>query len=198
MGVWVGNKTNQHLDNSITGGSLPTSISSQIWNNLYINELDACDIKKSENVEEVYIDKIEYETSGNIVLADDICPLRYKTKALFKKSMLPKIKSTRFSLPIIEKPKISVNNNEITIQLCLTQYTNAKVYRLVNDNKVEVFDSAKDNECVFVDKLLNKGIVYSYVVVPYCNIDGQIYFGKEIFLEKIKSPVYETDDWWIN
>ena len=64
-------------------------------------------------MEEVYLDKIEYDDNNKLILADDICPLRYKFKALFKKKMLPKIKSTRFSCPTIEKPKILVNNNEI-------------------------------------------------------------------------------------
>ncbi len=196
MGVWLGNKENSLLENVVTGGSVPASISSEIWDKLYLINPNLNEIKRSDNVEEVYLDKIEYDTNNKIVLADDICPLRYKFKALFKKTMLPKTKSTRFSCPIIEKPKISANNNGICIQLCLTQCINAKIFRLDGDKKIEVFDTSKNNTNIFIDKF-NKNIsTYNYIVIPYANVDGKTYYGKEIVLEKIKSPVIETDDWW--
>jgi len=49
---------------------------------------------------------------------------------------------------------------------------------------------------LFVDKFNSKTSTYSYIVLPYTNIDGKIYYGKEIALEKIKSPIIDTDDWW--
>ncbi|MBE7081024.1 MAG: hypothetical protein E7372_00500 [Clostridiales bacterium] len=196
MGVWLGNKNDVLLENNVTGGNIPSSISSEIWDKLYLLEPSSIEIIKSENVEEVFLDKIEYDNNNKLVLADDVCPLRYKFKALFKKSMIPKTKSTRFSCPQIEKPKISVNNNEIFIQLCLTQCINAKIFKLDGNKKIEVFDSVKNNSDLFVDKFNSKTSTYSYIVLPYTNIDGKIYYGKEIALEKIKSPIIDTDDWW--
>ncbi len=196
MGVWFGNKGNELLNNTITGGNIPASISSKLWDNLYIKESDDSEIPRSDNVEEVYLDKLEYDNNNKLVLADDECPLRYKFKALFKKSMLPKEKSSSFSCPKIEKPIISVNNNEISIKLCLTQCINAKIFRVENNQKIEVFDSAKNNKNVFTEKLLKKNQIYNYIVIPYYKNNEKIFFGKEIILEKIKSPVLEADDWW--
>ena len=96
----------------------------------------------------------------------------------------------------MEKPIISVNNNQINIRLCLTQCINAKIYKLENDKKIEVFDTAKTGGNIYTETLSKSNSIYSYVVVPYCNVDNKTYFGEEIFLEKIKSPVLETDDWW--
>lgn len=196
LGVWVGNKNGELLNNNVTGGGLPANISSEIWDNLYVKEPDNNEIKMSHDVEEVYLDKFEYDNNSKLVLADDICPLRHKIKALFKKSMLPKTKSTSFSSPKIEKPNISVNNNKITIRLCLTQCINAKIYRLEKGKKIEVFDSLKNNQTVYTERIIQKNETYSYIVVPYYMTENKVYYGKEIVLEKVKSPVLETDDWW--
>ncbi len=196
VGVWFGNKNNKILSNNITGGSFPASISSELWNNLYCMYPDETEIETSDSLQEVYLDKIEYDSTGNLVLADENCPLRYKFKALFKKSMVPKKISTRFTSPTIEKPILSVNNNEISIRLCLTQCVEAKIFRLENGKKIEVFDSSKSKDKIYLDRCMKKNFTYTYIIVPYCNINGKTYFGKEIVLEKIKSPVLETDDWW--
>ncbi len=196
MGVWFGNKDNKLLDNVITGGNAPASISCDLWNKLFAIEPDDNEIEKSLDVEEVYLDKFEYDNNNKLVLADDICPLRYKFKALFKKSMLPKSKSTSYSSPKIEKPIITVNNNEINIQLCLTQCINAKIYKLENDKKIEVFDSAKNSVNVYTEKFTKPNETYSYIVLPYYVSNNKTFYGKEIILEKVKSPVLETDDWW--
>ena len=196
IGVWFGNKDNQLLENIISGGNAPAGLSSELWDKLYLIDANTDEIKKSENVVETYIDKIEYENNGKLILADEICPLRYKTKVIFKKSTLPKTQSTRFSNPKIEKPIISVNNSEICIRLCLTQCTDAKIYKLENDKKIEVFDSSNGKQNLYTEKINKNNSTYSYIVIPYCKIDNKIYYGDEIRLEKIKSSVFETDDWW--
>lgn len=196
LGVWLGNKENKYLDNSITGGNTPAKISSDIWNEIYINENDDGEIAMSSSVKEVYIDKISYDESGKIILADEICPNRYKIQTLIKNNTHNLPISKRFSSPTIEKPQISINNNLINIRLCLTEYYNAIIFREENGKKNKIYDTKNKDKNLFIDKDLLPNKTYSYFVVPYYVTDNQIYYGKEIALEKIKAPANIAGEWW--
>ena len=97
----------------------------------------------------------------------------------------------------IEKPIISVNKSGIKLSLCLTEYYNAKIYKLINGNKTLIYDT-KNNKNYFIDKNVDKSDFNEYVIVPYYTDGTKIYYGKEIILEKIKSPKLNFGDWWEN
>ncbi len=196
LGVWIGNKENSFLDNSITGGNTPAIISSQIWNDIIYDKGVKEEIELSDKVNQVYIDKISYEENGKIVLADEISPNRYKIKTLIKGKINSLQKSSRFSSPMIEKPQILVNNNSIEIRLCLTQYYDALVFREENGKKVKVYDTKNNNKSIFIDKEIKENRTYTYSVIPYYSCDNKTYYGKEIVLSKIKSPTNIVGDWW--
>ena len=197
LGVWIGNKSSL-LDNKITGGTLPTIISSKIFEQLYLDKVAPLNYKKSDKVVFENIDKIEYEQNKTLILADPVSPNRYVEQAIFKKSHLPTSCSNRFSCPKLENTKISVNNNEISISLCLTEYINAKIFRVENNKKTFVFDTKGKESTEFIDRLAVKGRIYEYIVLPYYEDKNTTYFGKEIRLEKIKTPSTSLDDWWKN
>lgn len=196
LGVWVGNQIYSNLDNAITGGNTPAVISGKIWDDIQLKENNLGEIKLSDKVNEVYIDKISYDESGKIVLADDVASNRYKIKILIKSNISQLEKSTRFSFPSIEKPKISVNNNSIEIRLCLTQYYDALIFKKENNKKYKIYDTKYGDKNLFIDNDLLPNKTYTYSVIPYYQVSDKIYYGKEIILQKIKSPTNIAGDWW--
>ncbi len=198
LGVYIGNKKDLLLENNITGGTLPTSLASNIWSKIYQDfeapSFDACD-----DVVEIDIDNITYNESGIIEIADVNAPKRYVKTEIFKKNYLPKTMSTRFTLPKIEKPELTVNNNEIIIRLCLTEYYDARIYRENNGEKIMVYNSLFNNKEIFYDYDTIDGQTYTYSIVPYFIKDDDEFIGNEIFIAKIKINKSDfSKDWeWI-
>ena len=185
------------LPNSVSGGTIPTQISTEIWKELYKNSLPPKEIP-NEDVIELAIDKIAYDQDRKILLADENTPERYKINALFKKSFIPSEKSSRFVLPEIDNVILSVNNNGILIKLCHAEYCNALVYKQVNGVKRLVFDT-KTSGSEFLDKDIIPNKIYTYSVVPYFSNNDKIIKGNEMILDKIKSPsITLGDGWWLN
>ena len=151
LGTWFGNNENGYLDNNITGGNEPTKISASIWNSIYENKNSNTKIELCDNIKEEYIDKISYENENKLILADNNAPEKYKIKTIFKKDNLPKEQSTRFSLPIVEKPILSVNHKGITMSLCLPQYYEIEIIKVKNQ--------AENHEKGLVIKVTDKNLL---------------------------------------
>ncbi len=198
-GLWLGNKDNALLDNSITGGTVPSQILNEIWKDFYKNKASSKTIKISNEVSEIYLDKISYE-DGKLEIADDISPDRYKEKFLFKNNHKPNVTSSRFTMPLIENIEYSVNNNGISFRLCQAEYYNAKIFKVVNGEKVCVFNSIdKTDKQNFTDTDVRENSTYQYYVIPYFSSNGKEYYGEEITIEKIKTPSTELgENWWID
>ena len=195
LGVWFG-ENGTLMNNSITGGTLPSTLANDIWKEIYKDKTPPLEIENSADIIETYIDKISYEQDNEIFIADNITPERYKIKAIFKKSSIPKNISKRFSCPEIQKPQLTIKNNEIFIKLCLTEYCDALIYRIENGQKKLVYDT-KNNLSEFVVSGLKYSSTYQYIVIPYVENNGNINYGKEIKLEKIKTPNGSFGDgWW--
>jgi hypothetical protein len=162
------------------------------------NEKKPCEIPQSEKTCKEFIDIISYNENHVVKLADINAPLRYKEQALFKKNKLPKNVSSVFTSPKIEKPKISVKNNQIIISLCLTQLYDAIVYKNYDNKKIAVYNTANNSKEYFIDKNVLPNVKYEYSVIPYYRIDNKYFYGNEIFLEPIKLSKNQIDDWWKN
>ena len=60
-----------------------------------------------------------------------------------------------------------------------------------------MFDTKKNNGLTYVNKNVESEKIYSYSILPYYINENKTYYGKEIFLEKIKSPTNSAgDNWW--
>jgi hypothetical protein len=187
------------MSNSITGGSIPANISASLWNKIYNGKIAPPSYIKSQNVIEEYVDRIEYETNNLVVLANELTPDRYKFKTIFKKENLPKNISNAFKNPKIENAEISLNTNQIEIKLCLTEYYNAYIYKNSSKGKKLIADTALlNNKNLIIDKLILPNEVYEYSIIPYYKYREQIILGEEIFLNKIKTPAVNVNDWWNN
>ncbi len=199
ISFWTGNLNKEYLPNEITGGTLPTENVKSLWEKVCKDKMTHNKIKKSENVIEVYIDKIAYDNENVLILADPNAPERYKIKGLFKKDFIPKEISTTFSIPQIDKVSIKVNDNTAHINYSSNvELIKVLIYRSINGAKTLVYDSKNATTKFFIDKSLEYNTEYEYSIIPYYDNGNKSYYGKEIFLDKIKTPPFNGgDDWWI-
>lgn len=199
ISCWLGNKDGTLMSNSISGGTLPTTICFNIWQNLIGNGYNPCDTFKCDKVIKIPIDKISYEDNHKVEYADENFPERYVINEYFKKDRIPKTVSERFSLPKIESGKISVKSYQIDIKLCLPSYCSYKLYRECDGLKIQIYDSALDTDKTeFTDNLIMPDKKYRYSAIPYVRGKQGIKFGQEYFFEEIKTPPAKSidDDLW--
>ena len=198
IGVWEGNNDGEYLDTNIVGGGKPTSTAYNLWKEIYNEKIPPKSIPLSDDVVELEIDKLSYEQENKILLAETIAPKSQKIKGLFKKNNTPNLKSNRFSLPKIDNAKISVNQNGIFIQLCVKEYYGIVVYKDDFKRKIKVFDY-QISPTEILDKDYIENTEYQYSIVPYFINGKEIYYGKEYYLDKIKTPSKKfDDDWWLD
>ncbi len=196
IGVWFGNKDNSLMDNSITGGTAPTILASQIWEDVYINKVPPTAYLKSNRVCEKYIDKIEYENNHSVLLASESTPMRYKQMELFKNNSLPKEAQT-FITPQINFAKLNVLENMIEITFDIPEYYNAYIYKNYNGRNDLIYDTKSGDKKKFVDENIQLNTEYQYYIIPYLEQDNKIYKGKEVYLDKIKiTSMKGNDKWW--
>ena len=182
MGIWYGNKDNSLMKNNITGGNCPANASSLIWEKIGKENKE---IAIPSGITKLNIDKISYEQEKKILLADYCAPKRYVIEEYFDKKNIPTKYSNRFNLPKIENKEIFVNNNEITMRLCVAEWYEYLIYVKKNNKKQIIFDSKNNLRNDIVIKNLQNG-EYQYYALPYQEYNGKITFGKEEAFPKIK------------
>lgn len=186
------------MPNNVTGGGLPATKSYAIWKNLKTDKNKK--FATSENIVKCRLDKISYETDHLLILADERAPEKYIAEGYFFKNNLPKETSSRFSSPKLENAELSVNKNEIKIELCQTEYYDFIVYCEVDGVKSILFDSGKtaDKRYELKDTMTQDGKIYSYSVVPYFKGKSENIYGEEIFLGKARCRINIDlpDEWW--
>ncbi len=198
LGVWFGSKDyNQKIDNKISGGTYPTYFAKNVWENMLKNNNPKA-IEKSNETTIISLDKISYEDDDIIELADELSPKRYNLDVLAKNSFIPKNHSTRFSNPKIEKPILSVNNREINIKLCLTEYYEIELYlEKDNNEKVKIYDTLGNNKAIFTKTMNDECSVYKFYAIPYYLCNNTAYKGEEIYIGSVKIEQKIIDDsWW--
>ncbi len=196
LGVWYGNKDGSQMNNSITGGTNPTILSSEVWKEFYKEKSPPINYKKSNSVVEKNIDLIELN-NHNVLLATEITPDRYVRKELFKDGKFPKTSET-FINPEVNNANLSFINGEIKLSFDIPDYYDAYIYRTDNKEKILVYDTERKNKSSFIDKNIKLNTEYVYSIVPYYKAKNQIIEGKELFLEKIKIPTVNLDGWWVD
>lgn len=167
VGVWLGNKNNAYIEH--TGGGLPCNLLSTIHAYLYENyqtknqSIDP--FTQPKNVHMISLDKMAYYDTHTIMQAENITPIEYQFKELFKADTIPLQKSRTFSNPTISEPKISLENNRLTIQFdnmpAFYQYKIDK-YDYVTHTTVYFGDYTK----AFIDKDLETNKSYIYTITP--------------------------------
>ena len=194
VGIWLGNRDNAKMPNDVTGGGLPARYSAELWNFLYREKSPAA-FEIPAGISEIKLDRISYETSHTLVLADAIAPEQYVIPCEIKGGFTIKEQSDRFSSPTCENIDFEYNNGVFTIQLCQTELYSFKIYR----NGELLLDTKKETGSVFTDSELAPDTEYAYSVVPYYFDGTTEHLGEEILLTKIKTPKHSAsapDHWW--
>ncbi len=179
IGIWAGDKDNKKLD--ITGGGYCCKLAESLLHGIYDERNVPQPLDKMSGTKEIELDREEYEKNNKIIICDVICPTLNRIKVRCTEQNLPVEKSHRFSVPTIQKPEISVNNEQICILLCQTKYYDYIVKRK-NNGKIDlVYDGKwKDKIC----ENLTEG-EYEYSVTPYFISENKKYYGEEIALPKV-------------
>lgn len=197
LGIRYGNTQENLMQNRITGGTYPTERAAEIWEKVYRTRKPK-EIEKSDESVILRLDKISYDTDKVLEIADKNAPERFVFEGLFTKNNVPLINSERFSSPKLESGNLSVVNKGICIRLCLTYLYDAVVYRADGKNKRAIFDvKGSLNEISLLDEDVSEGKTYEYFVMPYYENDKECFYGKEVYLGKIKTPQTNgVGEWW--
>ncbi|MBQ6922006.1 MAG: transglycosylase domain-containing protein [Clostridia bacterium] len=200
VAFWMGNKDNSLMQNTNTGGNIPTKMARVFWENMLNNGYKGYDTFNTDAVTEVEIDKESYQEKHIVEIMDENAPSKYVLRELFSKNNLPKIYSKRFKSPKIESGEITVKNNKISLRLCLAEYYDFRIYKEVNGLKYLIYDSIftpRKKEYQITDKNVYAGNVYKYSAIPYFNGKNGIVYGEEYFFGQTKTPSFDNDDaWW--
>lgn len=178
IGVWIGSSENMPLD--ITGGGLCTQTAKEIIKQLY-NDYMPENLDTTSGTTTIEIDRQDYNNNNEIILADKICPELNKIKIKCPANNTPANQSTKYSNPTINKPKITVNSNEINIVLCQTEYYHYIINRIENNENTLVYEGKWIDK--FYDTVENGS--YIYTVTPYYLYGDKKYYGQTVTLPQI-------------
>lgn len=196
IGVRFSQKSDKMLNNDITGGTYPASLSYNIWKDLS-SQNEFKDFDNCEKVIKLKIDRTKYEQENEVYIANEHSSEKDKIEQLFKTSYIPPQLSV-YDFNNFEKPKMTVFNNRIEFNLCLTESQEIKIFKIFGKEKALVYDSfVNSGRNKFIDNDVTENEVYEYSYIPYYIENGKEILGTEIVLGKIKSSEISTDDWWI-
>ncbi|MBO7187515.1 MAG: transglycosylase domain-containing protein, partial [Clostridia bacterium] len=162
VGVWLGNADNSYI--KVTGGTTPTVISADIYEDIYKNKISK-EISMPENIKIISFDKFEYENNKKFVLADENCPESEKIDLIFDKNKIPNEKSSKYSNPKIKDAILQYNNFLTKINITSDKFINFLIYKRENLKEELIYDS-NENEFnnTIIDENLNGNTVYEYLV----------------------------------
>ena len=212
VGVWLGHASNSPIQ--YTGGGKPCDIlhavNQFLGSKYHENKKNIPEFKQSKNIKSVWLDKLEYENSKKLVLADDNSPAEYRFQELFHSTTIPSQKASHFSNPTIEIPTIQVENDLVTINFAKNTPTFYRIvikknYYATHNNYVThstIYDGVVKN--TLFDKI-ERGKTYFYSITPYFNdIEGKTIFLPKISYDLEDKSIIQPDappdiikkDWW--
>lgn len=189
VGVWLGNKNNSLMDNSVSGSSYPTKINSKIMDIVNDNSSPP-DFNIPQNIITVKLDKTIYENSYELALAENDDNF---FEGIFKKGTEP-VRKQKGEKPFIKNIKITCNNCDFSLFYDLENADGSYLY-FKKENKKTLFKEIAGNSF----KTTLKEGEYSFIIVPYKEKNGKKIKGKEIELPivKAKKEYNQPNDWWL-
>lgn len=201
VGVWFGSKENELMPNEISGGTAPTEYACSVWEKIYEDGVIP-ELNFIKGTRKILIDAINYDKNDRILIADENAPKRYVKEEIFSEKQTPNEKSTIFTCPTVEKPILSINNNEISIELCQTEYLETRIIKQETTNNaasIIIYDSYLNKKNKTVKDVVDYGKTYSYYAIPYFKNGEKEIYGKEIFIDTVKTPEKQNENntnWW--
>lgn len=189
VAVWFGNADHSPIE--ATGGGLPANEALRINRALYKNTspapFPACD-----EIVRLHYDKEAYEADHAVLLGDPAAPPCTDPEEYFRKCSQPLQVSTRYSLPSIKTPEISLQNGTVKIVLCQTEYYDYEIIRENRGQKATIYSGKYRN--TICDNSVRAGETYVYTVLP----KYKEHTGNPVVLPSVTLPAKSKlpDDWW--
>lgn len=161
LSVWLGNADYSTI--SASGGD-SCEIVREILQNIYASQKPQ-NFTKNGNVIRCMLDKIAYKNDHRLLLADENAPAKEKFFAWFNQKYAPTNRSTYFSLPRIQTPRLSYENGKVTLMLCDAEYYSYKVERCGPDGNTILYNDIQSN--TIEDSDLFPNMTYVYRITPF-------------------------------
>lgn len=178
IAVWLGDKDNKRSE--ITGGNDCCKIMNEVLESIYAKHRPL-PIDTVSGTSTITIDREEYEKNDKIILADPVCPKLNILTVKVLKGAENYTQSSKFSLPVIQPPSITVTNSAVNIELCHTKYYSFAIKRTNNGKTITIYDGKWKNK---ITDMPEKGI-YTYTVTPYYDDGNRKFYGKTISLPSV-------------
>ncbi len=185
VGVWIGNKNNELMDNKVTGSTYPTLISKQIYEHLYKNKSPRS-FNVPENIIKVNIDKASYEKSYEIKLANGLEFI----EGIFIKGTEPKTIADNKNIPNIKDYKIYCNINNISLFYDLDKADGILLYEIKKNKKLvkKIYGNSYSFKVSYGK--------HNYKIIPFREENGAIIYGNEIIVPEINIQKEIPKEWW--
>lgn len=200
IGIWLGNANNSTI--GYTGGGLPTQYLLQIQEALAKQNDVHSIFQKPDGIISAQLDKLAYNKTHSLTLADPIAPAEYRFCEVFKKDNLPTITADYFSAPKIEPPTITLQNGQVVIQFN-EEYPLFYEYIIKRKNgKNEVVLYQGERILSYVDDNISNDERYVYTVTPkYKENVGKCVTLPKISTKKGEKPMGDDKKildkhWW--
>lgn len=159
--VWFGATKTSALDNSVTGANGPTVMARNIYKKIGLKNKN---FAQPSTVQVAEISEMEYLENRRILLSNQNCPDRFKMKALFATTNLPKESSSMFD--DIEDFFIEVKTTEdgkVNISLDAKKHLIYDVFRQSEDSTVLIGTIKNKQEKIELsDDKIGRGNFYTY------------------------------------
>ena len=173
MGVWFGNTSNKkefELTSKTNGGTYPTYVIRDTFNSIYSTNKPE-DIEMPSSVTEVEIDANELNNNHKVLLANKMCPDRYKIKTLVSKRFMPDTASDNYSNFEIENFNAKLNKDNVEITFDAVNYINYKIIRICNNVETVIAKySNEQGKIQYIDNDIKSDTKYRYKIVADYNI----------------------------
>ena len=198
LSVHIGNPTNKIMSSSVSGGTYPAIISSEIWDKLSIKH-KISKFTAPENIIKIRLDKKSYDKDCTLFQGDDGEEFYFKKG--FEPQPLPKTETDttdkdRFA------PEYDITGCILSLNIKDNKATKgadnfgADIY-VINKSKKKQIGVIEKNQPFTMT--LKENYSYFFVLKPFTILDGKKIYHNEITLPEIKykhSNKIPTDDWW--
>lgn len=196
VGVWLGNRDNKAIEE--TGGGLPAEIAKNILECVHGShecESYAEDFDRPIEITTVEIDRVSYENSHKILLADKAADAKYKKAELFNRRFAPKEQSTIFSNPTLKSPTLEYRDGCVTICFSSPPYDfyRYKIERIEGTKCETIYDGKALKE--FVDDSIKNEKRYAYQITPYYQENLGVSLTTPTIFTKAPPPILDKP-WW--
>lgn len=192
LGIWLGNADCSLLNNSVSGGTYPAIISSEIWKILDCKR-KITDFILPESVTKAKLDKERYDKDCVIALGTD------GPEFLFAKGTEPIAISHRDDAELSDVKQFC-KDGQYELTFTLRGYDGAVIEGRAANGKVIKGDCA-GTQCTFKSKV-KEGIEYVFTITPYKLEGDKREYGEKTTLPPVKyrknnaTPLPPKKDWW--